>query len=485
MPSGIGLPGRVLESGKPAWITDVMRDPNFPRAKMANDLGIRAGFAFPVLVGAQVVGVLEFFSPGASEPDERLLEVMADIGTQLGRVVERKRAEEALRESESRFRSVAQSAVDAIISAGSDGKIISWNHGAQLIFGYTEREAIGKPLTMLMPARYVEAHRKGIERVNSTGETRVIGKVVELAGLRKDGTEFPLELSLGSWTTAEGTFYSGIIRDITERKRAEEEIKRLNADLEQRVIERTEQLEAANRELQKEIAERERLEQQKDEFIALASHELNTPLTAIKGYAQINLRLAAGSGDERLLRALRIIDEKTNLLAHLVGEMLDVSRMQSGRLELNPESFDLRMLVREVTGSLALSAPDFHFAVEIPDEPVMIAADPERIEQVVTNLVQNAVKYSGDSRRVEISLAASAGEAVAAVRDRGVGIPADQQSQVFERFFRASNVPPVHYAGLGLGLYIAHSIVTRHGGRMWVESTEGAGSSFYVALPLL
>ena len=128
---------------------------------MASDLGIRAGFGFPVLVGAEVVGVLEFFSPRATEPDERLLDVMADIGTQLGRVVERKRAEEALRESESRFRSVAQSAIDAIISADSDGDIISWNQGAQTIFGYTETEALGKPLTMLMPERYVEAHRIG------------------------------------------------------------------------------------------------------------------------------------------------------------------------------------------------------------------------------------------------------------------------------------------------------------------------------------
>jgi PAS domain S-box-containing protein len=192
---GIGLPGRVLATGSPAWITDIASDPNFVRKQVANDLGIRAAFAFPILVGPEVVGVLEFFSLHAVEPQEQLLEVMADIGAILGRVVERKRADEALRESEMKFRCVAQSAVDAIISSDSKGLITSWNRGAELIFGYQEDEVLGGPLTMLMPERYRYAHKQGMERVNSTGETPVIGKIVELHGLRKDGSEFPLELS--------------------------------------------------------------------------------------------------------------------------------------------------------------------------------------------------------------------------------------------------------------------------------------------------
>jgi PAS domain S-box-containing protein len=261
MPSGVGLPGQVLVAGRPIWITDVTSDPNFPRARAAEAVGIKAAFAFPVLVSSQVVGVLEFFAPEPMEPDEQLLSLMADVGAILGRVVERKRAEQALRASELRWRSVTQSATDAIISADSNGNICSWNRGAYLIFGYTEQEVLGKPLVMLMPERYREAHRRGMHRLNTTGQAKLIGKAVELHGLRKDGTEFPLELSLASWETEEGKFYSGIVRDITHRKQAEEEILRLNAELEERVSQRTAELEVANRELQNHIAERKQAEQ--------------------------------------------------------------------------------------------------------------------------------------------------------------------------------------------------------------------------------
>src|SRR3990172_4806409 len=159
------------------------------------------------------------------------------IGT-LRDITDRKRAEEALREAELRFRSLVQSATNAIILADGRGNIISWNNGAQTAFGYREEEVTGKPLTLLMPERYRDAHRHGLERFGTTGESRVIGKTVELAGLRKNGSEFPVELSLASWKTRAGTFYGGIIRDISERKRAEIEL--------QSVKETTE---AANRDL--------------------------------------------------------------------------------------------------------------------------------------------------------------------------------------------------------------------------------------------
>ena len=229
---GESLPGRVLESGKPAWINDVTKDSNFPRTQLAIDLGgtigVKAAFGFPVLIGTEVVGVLEFFSTEAVEPDESLLAVMTHIGTQLGRVVERERAEQALRESEERFRSVVESASDAIVLCDGEGRTISWNKGAEQIFGYSEDEALAKPLCdFIMPERYRAGHREGIERLCAGGEPRIIGKTLELHGLRKDGREFPLELALDAWKTADGTFYSGIMRDVTERKRAEEERARL------------------------------------------------------------------------------------------------------------------------------------------------------------------------------------------------------------------------------------------------------------------
>ncbi len=162
---------------------------------------------------------------------------------------ERRRAEGALRVNDEKFRVLAETAHDGIVSADGRGNIIYFNRGAALILGYSAAEVMGKPLTLLMPERFQEAHRRGLERFLSGGESRVVGRTVELVGRRKDGAEFPLELSLASWQTPEGTFFTGILRDITERKRAEEEIRKLNAELEQRVVERTAELQAVGTEL--------------------------------------------------------------------------------------------------------------------------------------------------------------------------------------------------------------------------------------------
>jgi PAS domain S-box-containing protein len=293
--SGQGLPGRVMSSGQPAWITHLSTDPNFPRREVALQVGLSSAFAFPIAVGPEVVGVLEFFSPFVAEPDERIMDVMRHVGVQLGRVLERKEAEDALRNSEMRFRSVAQSANDAIVTADGSGTIVSWNRGAAAIFGYTEEEAVGKSLTILMPERYHEAHQAGMHRVETTGETHVIGHTVELEGLRKSGEEFSLELSLAMWESEGATFYSGIIRDITERKETERQIMELNAQLEQRVELRTAQLQQTNRDLQSEIAERERLEGER-----LAAYEQERAARARAEEAEARMSALAGALDRAL-----------------------------------------------------------------------------------------------------------------------------------------------------------------------------------------
>jgi diguanylate cyclase (GGDEF)-like protein/PAS domain S-box-containing protein len=226
---GVGLPGRVLASGMPAWITTVTTDPNFPRAAAAEQIGLRGAFSFPVPVAGGCFAVVECFSLQNVTPDPRLLEVTAHVGRQVGRVVHNMQTEEALRESEMRFRSVAESASDAIVAADMRGHIISWNRGAESIFGYSEDEVVGKSLSMLMPERFRAMHEAGIARVAEHGPSasRIMGSTAEVVGLRKDGREFPLELSLATWDTPSGRFFSGIIRDITERKKAENKIRAL------------------------------------------------------------------------------------------------------------------------------------------------------------------------------------------------------------------------------------------------------------------
>jgi diguanylate cyclase (GGDEF)-like protein/PAS domain S-box-containing protein len=229
MPAGVGLPGRVMESGRAAWIVDVTCDLNFPRAAVCEQVGLRGAFSFPIPIGDRCFAVVECFSMQAVTPDPRLLEVAAHVGRQLGRVIEGMQIQEALRESETRFRSVAESATDAIVAADEHGDMVSWNTGAERIFGYTAVEVLGKPLSMLMPPRFRDMHDAGIRRVTEQGmaASRLIGSTVEVVGLRKDGREFPLELSLATWTAPNGRFFSGIIRDISERKKAEDKIRAL------------------------------------------------------------------------------------------------------------------------------------------------------------------------------------------------------------------------------------------------------------------
>jgi PAS domain S-box-containing protein len=231
------------------------------------------------------------------------------------------------------------------------------------------------------------------------------------------------------------------------------------------------------------VTGRHELDEQKDIFLALASHELKTPITTIKGYAQTGLRAVTKAGDERLIHNLRIINEQSDRLTRLINELLDVTRMQSGALTLVRGPLDYTELVREVANSMEIVALGMTFACLLPPDPVLLDGDHHRLEQVLVNLMQNAVKYSGSSRRVEITVTPGDAEVTTAVRDFGVGIPPEQQQHVFDRFFRASNVRD-RQSGLGLGLFIASTIVTRHGGRMWLESTQGAGTTFYFTLPL-
>jgi signal transduction histidine kinase len=280
-----------------------------------------------------------------------------------------------------------------------------------------------------------------------------------------------------------------LAKEIGERKRSEHKVRKLNEELEERVAARTAELTAANEELQHEIAERERLEREKDEFLAMASHELRTPLTAVKGYAALALRAARALDDARLIRTLDIVSEKADQISRLIEEMLDVTRIQQNVLSMSCEHVDLAELVTKVVGRLELLAPDCELSVVTPPDQVPVQADRLRIEQVLTNLIENGIKYTpniaSDGCRIDVTVTQQDGEVITSVRDYGVGIPGEQLSQVFDLFFRASNIASASYRfpGMGLGLYIARNIVERHGGRIWAESMENHGSTFSFSLP--
>ncbi len=222
-PAGVGLPGRVWQSGTSAWIPDVALDENFPRELFAAQAGLHAAFAFPITLGDQVLGVVEFFSARIREPDQALLETVAAIGRQIGQFLERELAEGAVTESEARKSAILESALEAIITMREDGTIVEMNPAAVQMFGIDRDEAVGRELAeLIIPEDLRARHREALERFRRTGHGRMHGKRLELSGLRADGTEFPIELTVTRVDLPGPALFTGYVRDITDRRRTEE-----------------------------------------------------------------------------------------------------------------------------------------------------------------------------------------------------------------------------------------------------------------------
>lgn len=232
------------------------------------------------------------------------------------------------------------------------------------------------------------------------------------------------------------------------------------------------------------ITELRKVDRLKDEFLSVASHELKNPLTVLKGYVQLLLRPGTEIDESRKRYILGVIDREVNRLTHLIGVMLDVSRIELGGLTLSRQAVELVGLARKLVDHYQGVSPGHLLRLVANVDRVEGRWDPVRIEQVLANLVDNAIKYSPKGGTVTITVSVEGGEARIAVRDEGVGISAEQQSQVFRKFFRADSRATEQIAGMGLGLYVCHEIVRAHGGRMWLESQLHLGSTFYVALPV-
>ena len=533
--------------------------------------------------------------------------------------------------SEDRFRKLAGTASDAIVSADEGGRIMYVNAAAVRLFGYAgDDEFVGQPLTMLMPERYRDAHSAGWERFQETGIPTAIGKLVVVDGIRRDGSEFPLELSLSVWGISTQRFFTGFLRDITEKKELEVAREReaararLSADVVQAVaaapdlqtafmafgervrklipFDRTsfavreanteefvvagvwgpdgwripegarvavngERLWSAyraghallvddtgapdaspvDRELLRmgirsyvtvpvvaagdvralvnfsstrtgafeadstQVAEslvretastfntllllgREReaivrlrqLDELKNEFVGVVAHDLRSPMTVIGGFAQVLRDQWENLPDGRRERLLDRISANIDRLSDLVGDVLDVARLESGVMEYDTHPFDVSSLVRRTVAEVATTAPDRQCTAEILQGSAMGVGDETRYWQVITNLVTNAIKFSPTGAPVRVNVTRTGDDIRIAVTDEGSGISSDDMPRLFEKFSRlpirdGGPKPP----GTGLGLYICRTIVEDQQGRLWVESTLGEGSTFSFTIPAL
>lgn len=369
---------------------------------------------------------------------------------------------------------------DAIVAADCEtGRIVLWNPGAARIFGYTAAEVNGQPIEIIIPPSLRAAHEAGFSRYRATGRGHYVESQIplDLPALTKAGDEIRIEMTLSPIDGADGRPYVlAIIRDVTDRKRAEVALHALNADLDRRVAERTAQLEAATSELQAAV-------QVRDEFLSVAAHELKTPLTSLRGSSQLLLRSFAKGARfdlDALKRRLGVIDAQSVRLSALVNQLLDVSRLDAGRLLLNRSRTDLLALVQGVV-TLAQAHTEVH-QIRVRGDTIVAAVDPLRIEQVITNLVDNAVKYSPEGGPIELTMGRTGTDAVIAVADRGIGVPPAHRGRIFDRFHQAHSGE--HYGGMGLGLYISRQIVELHGGTLTAEFPPDGGTRFIMRLPL-
>lgn len=525
------------------------------------------GSRVPVLVGGTLLDGY----------DDRIVAFVLDI-------TERKRTEEALRVSQARFAGILDIASDAIISVNESQGITLFNQGAEKIFGYTAQEVLGQPLDLLLPSRFVQAHRQHVVEFSQTArKSRKMGERREIFGRRQDGTEFPAEASISRLEVAGEQVFTTILRDISDayrqaaqRKQAEQALEQLSrqnelilnsvgeglcgldlrlrttfvnpaaakllgyqvqellgqpidiifshsnhqthpyspedspiyASLSDGIVHQgvdevfwrkdgssfsVEYVSTPIREQGeivgvviafKDITERQIVERMKDEFISVVSHELRTPLTSIHGALGM---LASGLLDaepETGKRLLEIAVDSTQRLVRLINDILDIERIESGKVTMVKQTCDAADLMTQATEVMQAMAKQAGVTLSISTTSTQLWADPDRILQALTNLLSNAIKFSPPGATIWLTAQTQEHQILFQVKDQGRGIPADKLETIFERFGQVDASDSRNHEGTGLGLAICRSIVQQHGGQIWAESILGEGSIFSFTLPL-
>ena len=381
-------------------------------------------------------------------------------------LIGRERAAQAAAKAEGRFRELLEVAPDSILEVDRDGSIVLCNAATERLFGYSREELLGRPVEILIPEGRQEAHRARRTEYWGRPITRPMGTGLTLHAQRKDGSRFPVEISLSPVRSEDGFRVTAIIRDVTERKLAEEQIQAVNQQLQQR----NQEVERANR--------------LKSEFLASMSHELRTPLHTILGFTELLAEEIEGPLNERQKRFITHVHQDAQHLLELINDILDLSKIEAGKLELRREVFDSRQAVEEVVASLQGKASSKNLTVEnkIPED-CAANADRVRFKEVLYNLLSNAVKFTLEGGRIEITGENRPTEVGFAVSDTGIGIAKKELASIFDKFYQVGSTTKGVREGTGLGLAITKQLVEMHGGTIQVDSTPGQGSTFSFTFP--
>lgn len=379
----------------------------------------------------------------------------------------RRRAEEELKRSEARHIAIVESALDAILLLDHEGVVREWNRAAEEMFGYSREDAVGRKLdSLIATAAMMDLYQQELAKYLVMGVGSLIGRPIEMTARRADGSELAIELGIAPIPGSTPSLYSAVIRNVTASKAAAGEIIRLNAELEQRVRERTAELQAANHEL--------------ESFSYSVSHDLRAPLRHITGFVSMLQSHGAEKLDDEGRELLQSIADAADRMARLIGALLTFSR--TGRSDLTKKLLDLGPMVRSVQGELREECRGRKVEWLIDPLP-SVEADAELLRQVWVNLLSNALKYTRTRKvaRIEIGAHREGREWICHVRDNGVGFDPRYGDKLFNVFQRLHRAP--EFEGTGIGLANVRLIVQRHGGRAWAEGEPGQGATFYFSLP--
>ncbi len=407
----------------------------------------------PLMVEGKAVGLLGLANKpgGFNDNDARSAAAFAEFAS-IGLI--NSLTLESLKHSEERFRTVVETANDAIVSVDSLGSVVHWNQAAEHIFGYSTQEAVGNPLSLMMPERFREAHEQALGQMVSTFGSRPSRRTVEVAGLKKDGNEFPAELSIADWETREGKFFTGILRDITPRKRAQEALQSTLAELER-----------SNTDLQ--------------QFAYVASHDLQEPLRMISSYVQLLQRRYRDRLDEDADEFMAYAVGGAKRMQSLINGLLQYSRVGTHGKPfklvhcdtiLNKALANLQMLLTES-------------GAQVTHDPLpTLMADSTQLLQLFQNLIDNACKFRDDNvPRIHVSARPEHSQWLFSVTDNGIGIDPEYADRIFIIFQRLHSRE--EFPGTGLGLAICKKIIERHGGKIWVEFGNRKGTTFCFTIP--